>query len=380
MHELSRRLTGRFEVAVLAPHAAGAKSEEIMGGVHVFRYRYAPARWETLVNAGGIVNNLKRQPWRWLLVPGFLLAQLWATRRLIRRWQPDVIHAHWLIPQGLLVAMLANMDRRVPPFVVTSHGADLFALRAAPLVVLKRFVIKHAAAITVVSKVMQDEVLKLGADIARASVQPMGVDMRTRFIPDSAVNRSTTEILFVGRLVEKKGLARLIAVMPAVLSVCPDASLTVVGFGPEEAALRLQVRQLGLQGKVDFVGAVPQSGLPGFYRRAALCVAPFVQAASGDQEGLGLVAVEAIACGCPVLVGDVPAARDIPVDRVDVSDQTAFTAAITGILHDPDVARALAHDRRQSCFEKFDWEAVASGYAGVLDRQSMNNGNSGYRS
>ncbi|MGH8399555.1 MAG: glycosyltransferase, partial [Gammaproteobacteria bacterium] len=174
VHELSRRLTERFEVAVLAPHAAGAKSEEIMEGVHVFRYRYAPARWETLVNAGGIINNLKRRPWKWLLVPVFLLAQMWATWRLIRRWHPDVIHAHWLIPQGLLVAMLASMDRHIPPLVVTSHGADLFALRAAPLVALKRFVIRHAAAITVVSRVMQDEVSKLGADIARISVQPMG--------------------------------------------------------------------------------------------------------------------------------------------------------------------------------------------------------------
>ncbi|HEX5339905.1 MAG TPA: glycosyltransferase, partial [Gammaproteobacteria bacterium] len=157
VHELSRRLTERFEVAVLAPHAAGAQTEEIMEGVQIHHYRYAPARLETLVSDGGIIANLQRKPWKWLLVPVFLLAQLWATRRLIRRWHPDVIHAHWLIPQGLLVTMLMSMNRQVSPFVVTSHGADLFALRAAPLVALKRFVIRHAAAITVVSRVMQDE-------------------------------------------------------------------------------------------------------------------------------------------------------------------------------------------------------------------------------
>ncbi|MGH8399877.1 MAG: glycosyltransferase, partial [Gammaproteobacteria bacterium] len=98
---------------------------------------------------------------------------------------------------------------------------------------------------------------------------------------------------------------------------------------------------------------------------------PFVQAASGDQEGLGLVAVEATACGCPVLVGNVPAARDIPVARIDVTDQTAFAAAITGILQHPDAAAALARDSRQSCLARFDWEVVAGGYADVLERQLM---------
>ena len=85
VHELCKRLTGDFDVTVLSPHASGAMVEEIMDGVSVRRYRYAPASWETLVNNGGIVTNLKRQPWKWLLVPGFLLVQAWAVWRLIRR-------------------------------------------------------------------------------------------------------------------------------------------------------------------------------------------------------------------------------------------------------------------------------------------------------
>lgn len=377
VHELCKRLAEHFDVVVLAPHAAGAMTLEHMDGVQIFRYRYAPARWETLVNAGGVISNLKRRRWKWLLVPGFLLAQMWVAWQLIRRWRPDVIHAHWLIPQGLLVTLLTVMTRGAPPFVVTSHGADLFALRAAPLVALKRFVIKHAAAITVVSRAMQDEALRLGADPVRLSVQPMGVDMRHRFIPDSTVTRSTTEMLFVGRLVEKKGLDHLIAVMPAVLAACPKASLTVIGFGPQESSLRLQVRHLGLQDRVEFVGAVPQHKLPAFYRRAALFIAPFVRAVSGDQEGLGLVAVEAIGCGCPVLVGDVPAAHDIPVQRVDVTDHEAFAGAVIHILRNPEAALAAAEEKRRACLSRFDWSVVADGYADILEQKLAHRVNRG---
>ncbi|MHB8424930.1 MAG: glycosyltransferase [Gammaproteobacteria bacterium] len=112
VHELCKRLTDDFDVTVLSPHAPGATTVEIMDGVHVRRYRYAPAGWETLVNNGGIVTNLRRQPWKWLLVPGFLLKQAWATWRLIQCLRPDVMHAHWLLPQGLLIAVLGRIGCR----------------------------------------------------------------------------------------------------------------------------------------------------------------------------------------------------------------------------------------------------------------------------
>ena len=366
VHELAKRLTDCFDMLVLAPHAKGALTDEIMDGVRIHRYRYAPSGLETLVNAGGIVNNLRRQPWKWLLVPVFMLAQLGSTWLSLRRWRPDVVHAHWLIPQGVLVTLLCSLNRRSPPVVVTSHGADLFALRGSIPSMLKRFVVDRAATITVVSKSMQDELRSLGADTGKVSIQPMGVDMRVRFTPDPAIARSTTELLFVGRLVEKKGLSHLLSVMPVVLSSCPDVTLTIIGFGPDEQALRLQVQQLGLNPNVEFAGAVTQAELPGRYRRAALFVAPFVQAASGDQEGLGLVAVEATACGCPVLIGNVPGASDVPVERVDATDHEAFAGAVVRILRNPEVAVAAADEKRRACLSRFDWSVVADGYADIL--------------
>ncbi|HTH09438.1 MAG TPA: glycosyltransferase, partial [Acidovorax sp.] len=126
VHELAKRMTDRFRVIALVPHTGGARAREMLEGVEVHRYRYAPKRWETLVNDGGIVANLKRDRWKHLLVPGFVLAQAWCAWRLLRRERVDVIHAHWLVPQGLIAALLRYLPGRAAPFLVTSHGADLF--------------------------------------------------------------------------------------------------------------------------------------------------------------------------------------------------------------------------------------------------------------
>lgn len=376
VHELARRLAMDFETVVLCPHAPGAKAKEEMDGVQVRRYAYAPARFESLVNEGGIVTNLRRHRWKWLLLPGFFLAQAWATWRLVARERPDVIHAHWLIPQGLVVALIRLFDQRVPPFVLTSHGADLFALRSLPMRWLKRFVGRRAATLTVVSRAMVPPLLQLGVEAARVDVQPMGVDLAGRFRPDPSVRPVPGRLLFVGRLVQKKGLRHLIAALPVIRSQHPAARLVIAGFGPEEADLRRQVEALGLSAAVDFLGAVPQERLPDLYRAASVFVAPFVEAAGGDQEGLGLVLVEAAGCGCPVVAGDVPAVHDVITSpsigtMVPAHQLEALVAAVLGAL---DTGRRPDDDeRRARAIAGFDWSLRAEAYGTIL-RRAMERG------
>jgi glycosyltransferase involved in cell wall biosynthesis len=372
VHELSRRLASAMDVMVLAPHAPGARCEEDLDGVRVWRYRYAPPSLETLVNDGGIVANLKRSPWKWLLVPCFVLAQAWAVYRAMRRFSPDVVHAHWLIPQGLVVAVLSKL-LPMPPMLVTSHGADLFALNAAPLRSLKRFVIRAAARMTVVSSGMKDALTDLGAPSDRVDVLSMGVDLSQRFVADAKTVRSDAGLLFVGRLVEKKGLRHLIAAMPAIVRACPRARLTIAGFGPEEAMLRRQTAALGMPpGSIEFIGAVTQEQLPRLYREAAVFVAPFVQAASGDREGLGLVLVEALGCGCPAIVSDLPATREVLADRpqplrVAPGDPDAIAAAAIHLLAEGrDAARDSVRESLPALRGRFDWKSVAAGYSQLL--------------
>src|SRR5690606_2405452 len=376
VHELSRRLTAGFRVIVLCPHAPGAKRREVMDGVEVVRYRYAPQRLETMVNDGGIVTNLRRSPWKCLLVPFFVLAQAWAVWRILRRERVDVIHAHWLLPQGLIAQLMRWRPGRKSPYVVTSHGADLYALKGRLLDRLKSFVARHAYAVTVVSSAMRERMLSLGVDRAGISVMPMGVDLSTRFTPDPATPRSQYEILFVGRLVEKKGLKHLIAALPMVLEEVPQAVLTIAGFGPEEAELRQQVRALDLEGQVRVLGAVKQEDRPALYDRAVLFVAPFVQANSGDQEGLGLVLVEAIGCGCPVLVGRVPAVTDVLGEEfshllVDPTDASTLTRRVISVLVNSDHASAEAPALRAALADRFDWSRVSARYAELLSAAAM---------
>lgn len=379
VHELAKRLIGAFEVTVLCPHAEGASPQEVMEGVRVRRFHYAPARMERLVNNGGIVTNLRRYPFNWLLVPGFLLGLAWNTWKLIRAESPDVVHAHWLLPQGLAVAMLSVMSRQTPPFVVTSHGADIYALRSAPIQRLKSFVIRRAAAVTLVSSAMRKHAAALGAPDKLLSVMPMGTDLRSRFVTKPLAERDTDRLLFVGRLVPKKGMRYLLDAMPRILAQRPAVVLDVVGFGPEEASLREQAERLGIDEHVRFLGARPQAELPDLYRRAALFVAPFVKDESGDQEGLPVALMEAVGCGCPVVAGDVAGIDDLlgeAASRVCVNPRNAdaLASVVLRVMDDPAGAAVVAEEIRQSALERVDWESIAARYQRLLMECRRNEG------
>lgn len=369
VHELCRRLATSFNVIALVPDAPNADASGILDGVEVIRYRYAPRRLQTLVNHGGIATNLRRSKWKWLLVPGFLFGQYIAAKRLLKHRRVDVIHAHWLLPQGFVARRL--QQGAGVPYLVTSHGGDLFGLRGRVLNALKRRVASSSAAMTVVSSAMRDEAGRVGLQPPRMTVLPMGVDMRDRFVPDPTIRRNSDELLFVGRLVPKKGLVHLLDAMPAVLAQRPAAILIIAGFGPEEDALKAQAGRLGIAASVNFLGAMAQSDLPVLYRRASLFVAPFIRDDSGNQEGLPVVLMEAIGCGCPVLVGEVAGIGDLLGDaRADVcvqsGDSAALAAAIVGVLDDPDQARLRAVEIRRAAADRIDWQNIADGYAKQL--------------
>lgn len=365
VHELARRMLDRFDVMVLCPHSPGAASREILDGVDIVRYRYAPERWETLVNHGGILENLKRHPWKWLLLPGFVAGQWIAGLQLRRRWRPDVVHAHWLLPQGMIAAWSG-----AKPLIVTSHGADLFALKNRLFKWLRGRVVARACAVTVVSHAMVQR-LREECPAANVHVMPMGVDLDELFTGSADIARSRQTILFVGRLVEKKGLIYLVEAMPKVLATYPEARLNIIGFGPDKDRLVTRSRELGLDASVHFLGAVAQPELPRHLRSAAVFVAPFVEAAGGDQEGLGLVVAEAIGCLCPVVVGDVPATRDLfgtdITHVVPQRDPTALAHAILRVLDSPEDAARRAADMRAVIASRFSWAAVAAGYASLFN-------------
>jgi glycosyltransferase involved in cell wall biosynthesis len=371
--ELSQRLAAIYDVTVLAPRAPGSKRRETMAGLHVVRFPYFVRRWENLAtHSGGILSRLRTNPFNYLLVPPFLVGQLWALIRLLRQQHFALVHAHWLIPQGLIAVLGLTLAQRQIPLMCTSHGGDLFALGGRLFYYLKRWVMDQSRVLTVVSRTMRSAIVDMGVAPDKVRVIPMGVDLKHRFTPDPAVKRAGDELLFVGRLVEKKGLKKLLEAMPKVLAKHPTMRLSVAGAGPLEVELHELARQIGISDQVDFLGMVTQSKLPALYRRATLAVFPFLVAQSGDQEGFGLVQVEAMGCGCPVIAGDLPAIQDSVTHEesgllVPPGNPEALAETILRALSAPDLRVRLAREARKRVVEQFDWEVITEKYAGLYD-------------
>ena len=267
--ELSRRLTDKFSITVLAPRSPGAKDEEVMAGMRVMRFGYFFRSLENLAtHSGGIMGRLKANPFNYLPVPFFLLGQILALTRLLRRESFDLIHAYWIIPQGLAAHMALALARKQIPVVCTSHGGDMYALQGRIFSWLKKKIVQKCRILTVVSHALQKEALTLGAHPDKVKVIPMGVDLKNTFVPDPDVERDAHELLFVGRLMEKKGVEVLIKAMPEILASRPETRLTIAGSGPLENALKALSARLSLSDKVSFLGMTPpRINFPGFTKK-----------------------------------------------------------------------------------------------------------------
>ena len=368
---LCQYLSKENEVHVVAPHTSGTATEEMKDGIRIFRYRYSIERWETLAYDGGILPRLKQNKLRLLLVPFFLLAQWLMTVRLLRRHNYDVIHAHWIIPQGL-VALLARPFARMPlAIVATSHGGDLFALKGGLLAWLKRWITQRVDHLTVVSSTMKakaiEQQLKDGSEI---SVIPMGVDSHGMFMPppEGSVRRG---LLFVGRLVDKKGVEYLIRAMPLVLEKHPDETLTIIGSGPLQESLESLCLDLDLRQRVVFLGSLVNTEIPGYLRSAAVTIFPSIVADDGDQEGTPVAIMEALACECAIVVSDYPGARDIIEDGVNgylVGQRSAGELAerISSLLANPGAQLQLGKNGRKHVQEFYDWRIISGRFEYVF--------------
>jgi glycosyltransferase involved in cell wall biosynthesis len=174
-------------------------------------------------------------------------------------------------------------------------------------------------------------------------------------------------VLFVGRLVERKGIANLLRA--AAGSRLPYR-VALVGFGPEEARLRSLAAALGLADRVEFAGRVSDAELSRRYAEADVFVLPATIDARGDTEGLGVVLLEALAHGLPVVAtrrGGIP---DIVIDGetgllVEDGDAAALARAIERLLADPALARRLAERGADHVRSEFGVESVARRLAAI---------------
>lgn len=374
IYDLSRRLARRgFKVSVLAPHHPGAKKFEKVDGMAVYRFPYFFEKYQKLCYEGGILGNLKKSWLARLQVPFFVLFDYLATARIVKKEKVDIIHAHWVVPQGFIAYIIRKLYRI--PYIVTAHAGDIFPLKSGPVKWFARKAIENASRCTANSGFTAQALIRIsrrkGIDVI-----PMGVDLG-----DFSPKKKSAElrkkmggsplILFVGRLAEKKGVTYLLQAMPDVIRRFPMARLAIIGYGPLKKALESQAKSLGLGTGVVFLGEKPNKELPAYYASADLVVAPSIITRSGDTEGLGVVLLEALASGTPVIGSDVGGIPDIIEDGktgllVAQKQPGQLANAMIKMLSDKKLRIGTVRNSAALLQKNFSWEVIAGRFAKLL--------------
>lgn len=371
--ETIRRLAERgVQVEVLAPAHRGLPDQTV-SGVRVHRFRYAPASWETLTHDQTAPDRIRERPWFLALVPGYVVAGSHAARRLAEEGGYDVIHAFWPIPQGVL-GLWARRATRLP-LVSTFFGVELTWMEKqfpflAPLL---RRIVRASSAVTAISSYTAER-LKRQVPGVKPAIIPFGaaVDAPAEPPPYTWDGSRPFELLFVGRLVERKGVHLLLDAL-ATLLAGRDVVLHVVGDGPDREPLEEQARRLGLGVCAVFHGFVSKEELETRLTSCDAFVLPAVVDSKGDTEGLGVVLIEAMTHARPVIASAAGGIVDIVRDGrngflVPPGDAPALADAIGRMMDDPAAARAFGLQGREDAAAGFSWDVIADRLAAIYRR------------
>lgn len=359
--ETIRRLRDEnVEVEVLAPAYRGLATG-VVDGVYVHRFRYAPRRWEDLTHDQTAPDRIRSRPWYLALVPGYVLSGTWAAWRLARRHHYDVVHVHWPLPhaiQGLAARWATGC-----PLVLSFHGVELtWARETPPFRSFLRQVIRRADAVTANSSYTIRMVRALHD--RHVHLIPFGATVQVSQQPAASPRTpsDTFQLLFVGRLVERKGVHYLLDAV-AHLRDSHRVFLRVVGDGPWRARLEGRCAELGIQDRVRFEGFVSSDELARRFSECDAFVLPAVTDSKGDTEGLGVVLIEALSYGKPVVAsaagGIVDIVKDGKTGRLaPPGDSKALAQVIAEYIERPDYAQTLAARGRAHVEAEFSWPVI----------------------
>ena len=346
-----------IDTRVVAPGAPGLSDTDLLEDVAVERFRYAPRKYETLAYGGNMATQVQASWGARAAMLGFLGAEFRSAVRARREFEPDVVHAHWWFPNGLVGTWLSRMSHK--PLVTTLHGTDVRLARSVAFSrPAFRHVINHSAAVTAVSRWLANEAQSVISSPAPI-VAPMPVATEL-FSPGN--ERQSNRLLFVGRLNKQKGIEVLLHAFSRIPN--GDLQLDVIGDGDDREAMQALAGALGVGERVHWHGALPQPKLADFYRRATALVVPSV------DEGLGLVAVEAQLCETPVVAFHSGGLPDIiQHDRTGVLvnevDAGALAAALVSLLEREDRGASFGAAARLHALATFAPESVARRYADI---------------
>ena len=376
--ELSELISSKgFEVSVLAPHNYNLKFSENINGIQVFRFPYFfPLKYQKVAYGPGILDNIKNSYLAKIQVPFFLLSELFFTMKIVKRDKIDIIHSHWLLPQGLIGALIKKLYKIY--HVATVHGSDVNMVKKNEL--LKKvgsFIIRNSDKITVNSTFTKNLILDIATrrNEEKIEIIPMGINL-DRFTQVSNINlkKKYTDgnlLLFVGRLIDWKGAKYLVKAMKDVVIACPKTKLLIVGDGPEKSELEKMTSKLRLTNMVYFIGEIKSTDVVKYYSAADVFIIPSI-VVDGHTEGLGVVTLEAMACGTPVIGSNVGGIPDVIKDGyngflVPERSSNELAIKIIELLSDKELQSNFKKNGLITVKEKFTWNIVSNKFENIFN-------------
>ena len=389
-------------IQVLAPAYKGLKSHEI-DGVKVNRFRYAPASLEILTHEEGAPSKMASKPWLQLLAIPYIISGFFRCLSICRKWKPDVIHAHWPFPHAYIALGAAKLFRI--PLVLNFHGAELLLIRKKKWVKpLLKFAIGQAQAVFANSSFTAGKIkairnvdvewspygttlderretrderreaveggsLPLAPASASATPSPRGDSPKT---PELHAINGKFKILFVGRHIERKGICYLIEA--AKYLPRDQFEIRIVGVGDLTEELKKQAASMPPESaEIIFTGKLSPEDLANEYRTANVFTLPAIVDSKGDTEGLGVVLIEAMELGLPVVASNVGGIPDVVVDGVSgilVPEKSpeALASAFKKLASDAGLVRDLLAGAQKRIAECFSWDKIVEQQIGVYKK------------
>lgn len=377
--DLAVALTRYYKVYVLAPHFKNSMTSENLKGVNVRRFKYFfPSSLQSLSSGNGMLNDIKKNPLALLQLPDFFFSEFLSILNMVRKEKIDIINAHWAIPQGFICSLVKKITKT--KLVITAHAADIFLLMKAGFVgkAITNFILRNSDAVLPVSHYIKDQIVSLSGLSGTYSIISMGADIdKFTAKADKNVLRKRLNLedkftfLFVGKLVEKKGLDHLIRALKILKDKSRDFKLLIAGGGPSEHLLKGLVRDLGLTSEIEFMGWISNDMLPDIYSSSDALVVPSVFDKKGETEGLPVVIIEAMACGIPVIASRISGIPEIVGDNKNgflffPGDSDELACKLDEIIFCKEIGRLKAGAIKTS--KDYSWQSISEKYKLVMEK------------
>jgi glycosyltransferase involved in cell wall biosynthesis len=373
--QLHDHLLNCCSIIVLTPHYRGGKLSEIFDGIRIIRHPYFfPMKFQVLTREGGLAYNFIHTILGKIQLPLFIITQIIAAICITAWFRPDIIHSQWLIPQGLSGAICSRIFSI--PHVSTIHSSEItFIQRYQVAQWIARFIIKNTDTLTSVSTHRLDELFQVdGISSEKPRIQkmvvPNGVDENFFFYHRTNLEKELIKevftLLFVGRLIDIKGIQYLILAIPLINRRFPNIKLLIIGSGSQKEKLIRKVAELGLDRNISFIGQIQPNKLPGYYAAADIVVFPSITDDYGFTEGLPVVVLEALAAGRPIVASRIPGVCEIIEDGingllVDEKSPEQIADAVIRLIDDKTLYNQIRQQAQKSA-EKYNWKHVSKQY------------------